>query len=359
MYKAIEMSILNIVLRIFSFLLIFNILSAGGERAILPDEYQKMLRVGMDVDWAKTKKGRVAAQKSHDMGINVPALFKKRGFDHVRIRIYGDVLKNQSYPYTGKRLIDEITLLVDDCLEAGIIPILAYRLDGLKNDPDNDSVMEHDVRWWQAVAKRFRNYPYTLSYDLVIEPGKKLKQHNDRLNLFYQRAVEAIHKIDPKRIVILAPNKLSNPYELKNLQIPRPSRYIMAEWHFYAAGPRPDHPKKQWTTGTPQEKRLVYDKIEAAMKWSRDTRIPTWVGAWMPANYNDKKTRLKKAPDGSPAGGDYTMSQQIDFASYMSAALQKAGIPFAINSDTKYFDRDTNRWYPDKKRLLDVILKRY
>ncbi len=37
----------------------------------------------------------------------------------------------------------------------------------------------------------------------------------------------------------------------------------------------------------------------------------------------------------------------------------KAGIPFAINSDTKYFDREHNIWYPSRKKLLDTILKRY
>ncbi len=326
---------------------------------LAPTQYQKMLRVGMDVDWAKTRSGRVAAMKAHKRGINVPALFKARGFDHVRIRIREDVLDTKPSAITQRRLLDEITILVNDCLKAGITPILAYRLDALKHDPNNNKILAHEVVWWKTIATRFRGYSYQLAYDLVIEPAKKIKKYNDRLNLYYKKANKVIHSIDPKRIVIVAANKISNPYELKNLIVPTPSDYVMAEWHFYAAGLKLNHPKKQWTTGTAFEKKLIDDKIKVALDWSRHTGIKTWVGAWMPTNYNKKGTRNRKASDGSPDGGDHVMAEQIHFATYMSRSLQRAGIPFAINSDTKYFNRETNQWYPSKKHLLDVILKEY
>jgi len=334
--------------------------SAEAENvSIAPKSYQSSLRVGIDVDWAKTPKGRAAAQRSHKAGISVPKLFKERGFDHVRIRVKESVLSLAKSKITGMRLIDEIKVLVDDSLKAGITPILAYRLDAFKNDPTNDAKLADAVAWWRTVAQTFKGYPYTLAYDLVIEPAKKIKKYTDRLNLYYQKATEAIRRIDPKRIVIIAANKISNPYELKNLIVPKPTTYMMAEWHFYAAGPKRDNPRKQWTSGTAFEKKLIMDKIQAAKSWSVQTGIPTWVGAWMPNNYNKKGTRDRRTTDGAPDGGDHTEAEQLAFAAFMSRSLQQAGIPFAINSDTKYFDREHNSWYLSRKKLLDVILQRY
>lgn len=50
----------------------------------------------------------------------------------------------------------------------------------------------------------------------------------------------------------------------------------------------------------------------------------------MPGNYND--------------GDDYSIDEQIQFAGYMTEQLTNAGIPFAVNSDTKFYDREKNQW---------------
>ena len=63
----------------------------------------------------------------------------------------------------------------------------------------------------------------------------------------------------------------------------------------------------------------------SSLRWngSRKQGSPTQVGAWMPGNYND--------------GNDYTIEEQVVFSSYMTQQLTNAGIPFAVNSDTKNF----------------------
>ena len=115
----------------------------------------------------------------------------------------------------------------------------------------------------------------------------------------------------------------------------------MAEWHFYAAGPSKTNERKLWTTGTLQEKKLITDKIDEALEWQEKTGIPTWVGAWMPGNYND--------------GNDYTIEEQIEFASFMTESLERAGIPYAVNSDTKFYNRETNEWYEEMIPLRNII----
>ncbi len=129
----------------------------------------------------------------------------------------------------------------------------------------------------------------------------------------------------------------------------------MAEWHFYATGPQTDNPKKQWTTGTDEEKKLLTDRFDHALAWSNAHHIPTWVGAWMSSDFN-KVNSDKRASDGAPAGGSYSLAEQIHFSSFVSQELYKRHIPFAINSDTKYYDREKNEWHGSRKAVLDAIL---
>jgi hypothetical protein len=42
----------------------------------------------------------------------------------------------------------------------------------------------------------------------------------------------------------------------------------------------------------------------------------------------------------------------------MRQVLTEKGIPYAVNSDTKYFNRKTNKWYDSVSEVLDVILGR-
>ncbi len=329
------------------------------EKPLTPLAYQQQLGVGIDVDWAKTDQGRIAYQQAHRKGINVAQLFKERGFSHVRIRVAGNILDTDT-KVTGKTLLEEIGTILDDCKKADLIPILAYQAKPFKLDPTSDTIMEEVIAWWQKAAETFKDYPRRLAYDLVIETTDAVKKHNDRLNLLYEKTTAAIRQIDPERIVIVAPNNISNPENLRPdarnpLIVPTPTDFMMVEWHFYAAGPQKNNPKKQWTTGTDYEKKLITDKIGYALDFTRRTGIPTWVGAWMATNYN-KVNSDKKFADGAPAGGEYSLKEQKAFVCFVAQSLQKAHIPYAINSDTKYFDREKNRWYDSVSEIVDIIL---
>ena len=151
-----------------------------------------------------------------------------------------------------------------------------------------------------------------------------------------------IRKTNPERIIIISPVMRSDPEYLKELEIPTEHNgYLMAEWHFYAAGPSKTNEKKLWTTGTDEEKKLIQNKINAALEWQKDTGVPTWVGAWMAGNYND--------------GNDYTVDEQVRFADYMTDSLEKAGIPYAVNSDTKFYDRENGKWIESMIPLRNEI----
>ena len=269
----------------------------------------------MDVDWSKTNQGRAYYSSQ------IPLHFRQAGISHVRIRVQDSL---------DPQLLQSLDRQISDCLENSIIPIIAYQADDFKNNP-SDEELARVVEWWGSIAEHYQDASPLLSFDLLIEATDALNKDSDALNRLYEAVVTEIRKTNPRRILMISPRLRSNPDYLHELKIPsQHNGFLMAEWHFYAAGPSPTNEKKLWTTGTPEEKQLVLDYIDAALQWQEQTDIPTWVGAWMPGNYND--------------GNDYSVDEQCVFASFVTKALTDAGIPFAVNSDTKFYDREKGQW---------------
>ena len=298
--------------------------AVAGEQPISPWTYQKLLGKGMDVDWSKTNQGRkyYNAQAAED--------FAAAGVSHVRIRIAD---------WASSDLLEGLDRQIADCLEHGLLPVIAYQADDFKNDPDEKNVQKV-VDWWSKVARRYQDASYLLSFDLLLEATDALNKQPEALNELYEMLVTEIRKTNPERIIMISPRLRSDAAYLHELEIPSSHNgYLMAEWHFYASGPSND--RKLWTTGSDHERSLIDEKIALALAWQKETGIPTWVGAWMPGNYND--------------GNDYTIEEQVAFASYMTRQLTAAGIPFAVNSDTKFYDRKANEWIPEMKPVFDCI----
>lgn len=295
---------------------------------ISPWKYQSMLGKGMDVDWSKTKKGK------ENYNLKTVQDFESAGINHVRIRI-----KEKA----DNDLFVALDEQIDDCINTGIIPIIAYQADEFKNNP-NEENLQKVVDWWRIVAERYKDKSYLLSFDLLIEATDALNKQPEKLNELYERIVAEVRKTNPQRIVIISPRLRSDAQYLSELKIPSQANgYLMAEWHFYAAGPSKDNDRKLWTIGTENEKKLITDKINYALEWQKKTDIPTWVGAWMPGNYND--------------GDDYSIEEQVVFAEFMTSALVDAQIPFAINSDAKFYDRETNNWIDNMQPVFNAIFK--
>ncbi len=297
-----------------------------GRQPIAPQLYQSLLGRGMDVDWCKTDQG-MAAYNSKAV-----ADFKAAGVSHVRIRVKEDA---------DEALLDLLERQVGDCLAAGVIPVIAYQADALKNDPSDKNLRQVE-NWWRRVAERFRDASYLLSFDLIIEVTDQLNKQPERLNEIYETLVSAVRETNPQRILIISPRCRSDASYLKDLAVPSQANgYLMAEWHFYAAGPSKTNARKLWTTGTAEERRLVTDKVALALAWQAETGIPTWVGAWMAGNYND--------------GNEYTVPEQMTFAAFLAETLADAGIPFAVNADTHFYDREKNRWIDEMQPLFQTI----
>jgi hypothetical protein len=79
-----------------------------------------------------------------------------------------------------------------------------------------------------------------------------------------------------------------------------------------------------------------------ALDWEQKTGIPTWVGAWMPGNYNK--------------GNEYTIPEQVIFSTFMVRELEKAKIPWAVNAVHHFYDDELKTWFNKILPLRDIIL---
>ena len=297
--------------------------------AITPQDYQQMLKKGIDVDWwGRSEKNKYGAYSE-----TAVKRFAQQGIKHVRFRLHHYRFTDEDF----KRLFSQI----NTCMQNDLIPIIAFSAKPYKENPNAE---EHEkvVKWWKIMAERCKDLSPKVSFDLIVEPSEKVKKDVAELNSLYEDCVATIRKTNPKRIIFIASPKLSHPEGLKYLQTPLQSNsYLMAEWHFYAAGPSKTNNKKRWTSGTAEEKQQIKKSIKVAVDWQKETGIYTWVGAWMPGDYNK--------------GDNYSVKEQIEFASFMTKQLDKYGIPFAINSDDKFYDYHVENWIPQYKDLLDSI----
>ncbi|NOZ55288.1 MAG: glycoside hydrolase family 5 protein, partial [Calditrichaeota bacterium] len=294
---------------------------------ILPAEMVQMLGKGFDVSWTQFRRRieNYNAQMVRDIAA--------AGFRNIRLRTN---LPADDYLFS---ILDP---QVQDCLDNGLIPIIAYAASEAEQNPDSTH-RDQVVAWWRTVAEHYKDASHRLLFDLFIELSGGLKDDYEKINRWYELIVPAIRETNPTRILILPPVHLSDPYYLDKLVIPEAAKpYVMAEWHFYAAGPSKKSSKRLWTTGTEAERKLVTDKIQAALDWQRRTGILTWVGAWMPGNYNK--------------GNDYTVPEQVVFASFMVRELEKAGIPWSVNAVHHFYDDASNRWIQRMLPVRDAML---
>lgn len=297
--------------------------------AIAPCDYQQMLKKGIDVDWwGRSEKNKYGAYSE-----TAVKRFAQQGIKHVRFRLHHYHFTDEDF----KRLFSQI----NTCMQYELIPIIAFSAKPYKENP-NAGEHEKVVEWWKRMAEKCKNLSPLVSFNLIVEPSGQVKKNVAELNSLYEDCVTAIRKTNPKRIVFIAPPKLSHPEGLKDLKIPSMGNgYLMAEWHFYAAGPSKSNDKKRWITGTAEEKQKIKKSIKVAVDWQKETGIYTWVGAWMPGAYNKDD--------------NYSVKEQTEFASFMTQQLDKHRVPFAINADHHFYDYKAEQWIPKYKDLLNTI----
>ncbi|MCP5531859.1 MAG: cellulase family glycosylhydrolase [Akkermansiaceae bacterium] len=148
------------------------------------------------------------------------------GFDHIRVPVAWHFRLTMR---DGKAGIDPVFL-------AEIEPVLRRALDRKLrvmlnwhhfNDLTGDPAA-HRARFiagWEAICRRFKNWPPELYLELLNEPHSALA--GETLNSLYQETVSALRAIDPDRILVASPGHWGAVRSLDLLRLPDDDRIIV------------------------------------------------------------------------------------------------------------------------------------
>ena len=282
--------------------------------------YQDILGRGIAASWFK---------QAPVTGYSVDALvdMKERGFDNVRLRIAEEIFVGDAF-----NVVEDA---IDDCVSVGLVPILSW-VDHEAETNGSAADRQEYISWWSELATKLRGKSYTISFNLFTEIGNGTALDDiDVYNDWTAAAVQAIRAIDPERIIILsAPSKTVDTLSDIDPTIYAGDNYMLAEWHLYASGPNQNGGQKNWVgDGSDTDRQNVRTIVRKARRFTEDTGIPTYFGAWMPMDNN---------------GASLTRPEVESFARYLLDRLSGDGIPWTVNAVQQFYDTETNSWLTTK-----------
>lgn len=158
-------------------------------------------------------------------------LIKKLGFNSVRVPFNYRILTPEDPPGVwldeGFAVLDR---LVEWCRDAGVYVILdMHAAPGGQTGRNIDDSWGHPflfesqpsqdltVEIWRRLARRYRDEPAVLGYDLLNEPLPRTPANDvykDHLEPLYRRIVAAIREVDPNHVIFLAGADWNNDFSV-------------------------------------------------------------------------------------------------------------------------------------------------
>jgi len=152
----------------------------------------------------------------------------REGFDHVRVPIAWHLhLKDGAIEADFLAAIDP---LLQRALELDLSVIVNWHhFEALCAEPARHR--DDFAAGWEIVARHFKNWPPQLYFELLNEPHGALD--HDLLTGVHAAAIEAIRKVDPKRILLVNPPQWAAARGLDRLFLPQHDDRIIVSIHSY------------------------------------------------------------------------------------------------------------------------------
>jgi endoglucanase len=164
------------------------------------------------------------------------------GYDHVRIPIDEAELWDKN----GRPSDESFTYLthcLDWCSKYKLRAIIDLHIlkahhfnaanEGGKNTLWTDSTaQENFIKLWNDISIRLKNYPVSMvAYEIMNEP---VADDHDDWNKLIAKAVKALRKLEPDRVLIIGSNKWQIPDTFPSLHVPENDKNIILSTHTYA-----------------------------------------------------------------------------------------------------------------------------
>jgi endoglucanase len=150
----------------------------------------------------------------------------KEGFDHIRIPVcwHHHMTRSDGGWTLSRKLLDELEPVVRRALDRNLVVMLDWHhFDEFSKNPAGE--IERFTGGWQAIASHFKSWPPGLFFELLNEPCDQLS--TEALAPVYQKTVDAIRKVDAKRIIVASPGQWGQVSELERLRLPDDDRIIV------------------------------------------------------------------------------------------------------------------------------------
>ena len=132
-----------------------------------------------------------------------------------------------------------------------------------------------------------------------------------------------------RTLILTSPSKAADGLHKIETDIYKNDNNMLAEYHFYAAGPtKTTTSKRYWENGTREDKKRVRQAIEPGAQWDKEN-IPVYFGAWMT---NDNK------------GGGLDQQECQEFACYFAKQLKANNISWSMNVLDLYYNTEKYQW---------------
>lgn len=226
-------------------------------------------------------------------------LIAEKGFDSVRIPIRWSAHAGRRSPYKiNERFFKRVDWAIDNALKNGLSVIINFHhYEEVYARPEKER--DRFLAMWEQVARRYKDYPENLVFEILNEPRKNLTP--ERWNTLLAEALAVIRKEDPERIVMIGTADWGGISALSQLKLPDDDRIILTI-HYYNPFSF-THQGADWVEGqadrwlgTPwrgsyYEKMTIIDELQPVLRYAEKNNVPVNIGEFGAYERADMESR--------------------------------------------------------------------
>jgi endoglucanase len=266
-----------------------------------PDVFAVNKSLGRGINFGNA----LEAPKEGDWGLKLDAsyfkIIKDAGFSTVRVPVKWSAHAAKDAPYTIDAEFAKRIDWVLDQAEANKLNVILNVHHYGEMDSEPDKHLSRLVALWEQIAKRYKDRPATLVFELLNEPHDKLidQKWNDAI----PPLLKAVRATNPTRAAIIGPPFWNGIWALPKLKLPDDPNIILTV-HYYDpfkfthqgapwAGDDVKNLKDIKWEGTEMELAALRKSFDQAADWAKKNNRPVFLGEFGAFEKADMTSRAK------------------------------------------------------------------
>jgi endoglucanase len=245
------------------------------------------------------------APQEGDWGLKLEAeyfkIIKHGGFQSIRVPVKWSAHAAKDAPYAiDAEFFRRIDWVLDQA-EANKLNVVlnCHHYDEMDKEPDKH--LPRLSALWDQIAKRYKDRPASVVFELLNEPHEKLV--DDQWNTAIPPLLKAVRATNPTRPVIIGPPFWNGIWALPKLKLPDDPNLIVTV-HFYEPY-KFTHQGAPWSAedvrkitglkwgGTTSELKVIRDSFDQAAAWAKKNNRPVYLGEFGAFEKADMTSRAR------------------------------------------------------------------